>query len=81
MSFPPSSPIPNIFECTCVPAFGVRHYFSLITYLRNRYLHINPTEEWSVQPNLTGDTRQVPDKYPTSNPIIERVVLAISKLK
>ncbi len=40
--------------------------------LRNRYLHIHPTKEWSVQPNLvknTGpriSTRQVPDKYPTS---------------
>ena len=47
--------------------------------LRNRYLHINPTEEWSVQPDLTGGTRQVPDKYPTSNPNIERVVLAIGE--
>lgn len=37
--------------------------------LRNRYLHIHPTEEWSVQPNLTEPTtnRQVPDKYPTSS--------------
>ena len=37
--------------------------------LRNRYLHIHPTEEWSVQPNLAEPTtnRQVPDKYPTSS--------------
>ena len=38
--------------------------------LRNRYLHIHPTEEWSVQPNL-GDpssTEQAPHKYPTSTP-------------
>ena len=40
--------------------------------LRNRYLHIHPTAEWSVQPNLadpTGNrtsTPQVPHKYPTS---------------
>lgn len=26
------------------------------------YLHIHPTAEWSVQPNL--NTPQVPDKYP-----------------
>ncbi len=32
--------------------------------LRNRYLHIHPTAEWSVQPNLS--TPQVLDKYPTS---------------
>ena len=24
----------------------------LAQYLRNRYLHIHPTEEWRVQPNL-----------------------------
>ena len=40
--------------------------------LRNRYLHIHPTAEWSVQPNLadtTGNrtsTLQAPHKYPTS---------------
>ena len=36
--------------------------------LRNRYLHIHPTAEWSVQPNLADPTgtRQAPDKYPTS---------------
>ena len=40
--------------------------------LRNRYLHIHPTAEWSVQPNLavpTGNrtsTPQVPRKYPAS---------------
>ena len=33
--------------------------------LRNRYLHIHPTEEWSEQPNLR-DLGQVPHKYPTS---------------
>ena len=36
--------------------------------LRNRYLHIQPTKEWTVQPNFTDptSTRQVPDKLPTS---------------
>ena len=40
--------------------------------LRNRYLHIHPTAEWSVQPNLADSAstaqvhEQVPDKYPTS---------------
>lgn len=36
--------------------------------LRNRYLHIHPTEEWSVQPNLADPTStgQVQDKYKTS---------------
>ena len=29
--------------------------------LRNRYLHIHPTKEWSLQPNLAA-----PDKHPTS---------------
>lgn len=36
--------------------------------LRNRYLHIHPTEEWSVQPNLADPTStgQVQGKYKTS---------------
>jgi fido (protein-threonine AMPylation protein) len=41
--------------------------------LRNRYLHIHPTEEWSVQPNLSTrtSTPQVPHKYPTSIPQVQ----------
>ena len=41
--------------------------------LRNRYLHIHPTEEWSVQPNLGSPTStpQVPHKYPTSTPQVQ----------
>ncbi|QFQ12488.1 cell filamentation protein Fic [Pseudoprevotella muciniphila] len=41
--------------------------------LRNRYLHIHPTEEWSVQPNLGSPTStpQVPRKYPTSTPQVQ----------
>ena len=36
--------------------------------LRNRYLHIHPTTEWSVQPNMADPTStgQAPDKHPTS---------------
>ena len=33
--------------------------------LRNRYLHINPSPEWSVQPNLDFEAGQVQDKYVT----------------
>ena len=37
--------------------------------LRNRYLHIRPTKDWSEQPNLesSASTPQVPHKYPTSS--------------
>ena len=36
--------------------------------LRNRYLHIHPSEEWSAQPNLAdpASTASSPDKYPIS---------------
>lgn len=36
--------------------------------LRNRYLHIHPTVEWRIQPNLADPTStgQVQDKYKTS---------------
>jgi len=36
--------------------------------LRNRYLHIHPTQEWSVQPNLATPT-STPISTPTSTPI------------
>ena len=38
--------------------------------LRNRYLHVHPTEEWRVQPNLATPTsiEQAPHKHPTSTP-------------
>ena len=46
--------------------------------LRNRYLHIHPTEEWKVQPNLL-----VPDKYPdklyTANEHIVELVQIIGE--
>ena len=55
--------------------------------LRNRYLHINPTEEWSVQPNLAypTSTPQVPEQVPeqvrdlfhTKNPLIIELIRTI----
>lgn len=36
--------------------------------LRNRYLHIHPTQEWSVQPNLATPAT-TPTSTPTSTPI------------
>ena len=62
--------------------------------LRNRYLHIYPTEEWSVQPNLVDPTStgQAPDKHQTStgqvqdklhtdNPDIIKLVKVIRELE
>ncbi len=47
--------------------------------LRNRYLHIRPSEEWSNQPNLAAptSTRQVPDKLHTDNPHIIQLITVI----
>ena len=40
--------------------------------LRNRYLHIQATEEWKGQPQLhPTSTPQEPHKYPTSTPQVE----------
>ena len=41
--------------------------------LRNRYLHINPPAEWSIQPNLAAptSTEQVPHKYAISTPQVQ----------
>lgn len=49
--------------------------------LRNRYLHINPAEEWNVQPNLADRTSagQVQGKLHTNNPNIERLLRAIGE--
>ena len=37
--------------------------------LRNRYLHIQPSKEWQIQPNLAdpSSTHQVPVKFPSSS--------------
>lgn len=52
----------------CSPVYLERFFRNLLLGekwdLRNRYLHIHPTEEWRVQPNLTD-----PTSYPTSTPI------------
>ena len=52
--------------------------------LKNRYLHIHPTPEWSVQPNLTTPTStpdklpdKLPDKFSTNNLYIKRLVKVI----
>ena len=60
--------------------------------LRNRYLHIHPTEEWSVQPNVAEPTSsgqaadkyrtstgQVQDKLHTDNPDILKLIRAIGE--
>ena len=50
--------------------------------LRNRYLHINPTDEWSEQPNMSEkptSTRQVPDKLQTDSPNVVSLVRAIGE--
>ena len=41
--------------------------------LRNRYLHIHPTAEWSVQPNLATPT-STPTSTPISTPISTSVI-------
>ena len=50
------------------PIYLVRFFRNLLLgeewVLKNRYLHIHPTEEWKVQPRL--DTPQVPHKYPAN---------------
>lgn len=51
--------------------------------LRNRYLHIHPSKEWSEQPNLASPhkyptcTPQVQDKLHTDNPNIVRLVQVV----
>lgn len=60
--------------------------------LRNRYLHIQPSKEWRIQPNLadpTGthqapikhpsSTHQVPDKLHSDNPNITKLVEAVGE--
>ena len=55
--------------------------------LRNRYLHIHPTAEWSVQPNLADPTSdptsiekapdKLPDKFDTNNLYIKRLIQVV----
>ena len=52
------------------PIYLVRFFRNLLLndgwVLKNRYLHIDPTDEWKVQPRLA--TPQAPHKHPTSTP-------------
>ena len=65
---------------------AIRSLQNCILYsVSNRYLHINPTEEWTVQPNLAtpsstpSSTRQVPDKLHADNPNIANLVQKVGK--
>ena len=59
--------------------------------LRNRYLHIHPTEEWSAQPNMAAPTStpqapdklpdKLPDKFHTNNMYIKRLVEVVGRNK
>ena len=70
------------------PEYLIRFFANLLLGekwdLRNRYLHIHPTEDWKVQPNLAipeqvphkyfASTPQVPHKLHTDNLNIQRLV-------
>lgn len=55
--------------------------------LRNRYLHIHTTKEWSVQPNLSAPTstgqapnklpNKIPNKFNTDNLYINKLILIV----
>lgn len=59
--------------------------------LRNRYLHIHPTAEWSVQPNLADPTstlqapnklpNKLPNKFDTDNLYIRKLIVIIGERK
>ena len=70
------------------PEYLIRFFANLLLGekwdLRNRYLHIHPTEEWRVQPNLATPEQvpeqvpeQAPDKLHTSNGLIVGLVKMI----
>lgn len=56
------------------PIYLVRFFRNLLLkdswVLKNRYLHIRPTDEWKVQPRFA--TPQVPRKHPASTPQVPR---------
>lgn len=56
------------------PIYLVRFFRNLLLkdswVLKNRYLHIRPTDEWKVQPRFA--TPQVPHKHPASTPQVPR---------
>ena len=55
--------------------------------LSNRYLHIHPTAEWSVQPNLADPTstgqvpNKLPNKFDTDNLYIRKLIVIIDDKK
>ena len=55
--------------------------------LRNRYLHIHPTKEWSVQPNLADPTStgqapdKLPDKFDTDNDYVKKLIKTMGNRK
>lgn len=59
--------------------------------LRNRYLHIHTTKEWSVQPNLSAPTstgqapnklpNKLPNKFDTNNLNIKKLIVIIGDKK
>lgn len=59
--------------------------------LRNRYLHIHPTAEWSVQPNLADPTStekipdkspdKLPDKFDTDNLYVKKLIAIVGDKK
>ena len=55
------------------PIYLIRFFRNLLLndgwVLKNRYLHIDPTDEWKVQPRLA--TPQAPHKHPTSTPQVQ----------
>lgn len=68
----------------CSPVYLERFFRNLLLGekwdLRNRYLHIHPTEEWRVQPNLTDPT-SYPTSTPTSTPTSSHVSILNSDSK
>ena len=56
------------------PIYLVRFFRNLLLkdswVLKNRYLHIRPTDEWKVQPRFA--TPQAPRKHPASTPQVPR---------
>ena len=63
----------------CTPVYLERFFRNLLLGeqwdLRNRYLHIHPTAEWSVQPNLAD-----PTSTPTSTPISTPTSVSVNLL-
>ena len=61
------------------PIYLIRFFRNLLLndgwVLKNRYLHIDPTDEWKVQPRLA--TPQAPHKYPTSSANMWRLLSSV----